>query len=439
MENTRHVNIDLAPLTARAMAFLNPDAVERFYALSPARYYADTMRGAGKSSAAITAGRAEQQIVSAHALGILRSTEEMTVNALLRAVDRKTYDLTHSAIKSTPADAEIHLARCVPYLDETPDETTYRMILALIQITKEQRQVVRDEGFEDLAQWMVSQANVDSIRQVAPTNTQKKALQTQLGKLPVRGFGDLYDRFELESIDEFVMMYEGAGIDVSDYTADIRINADDAAIILSDTPEKTALNAASLMVARAIQRDKAFCIDKILRGDAAALEATRIAQEKAEQRAAAAEKRIAELESAIRQQEKHAQKSFAAIQAHEADTQELTALRDALWRSAQEDTQEAAPDDTQSPRIIPNGVVIVGGHPAWARRLTERFPSVRAYPHGTTCPESVIRSASELWIQAAYMSHTEFYAVIDVARGNGIPVHYFSGTGTTTAIDNLLK
>jgi hypothetical protein len=74
-----------------------------------------------------------------------------------------------------------------------------------------------------------------------------------------------------------------------------------------------------------------------------------------------------------------------------------------------------------------------------ARRLTERFPSIRAYPHGTTCPESVIRSASELWIQAAYMSHTEFYAVIDVARGCGISVHYFSGTGTTTAIDNLLK
>lgn len=438
MENTRHVNIDLAPIAARAMAFLNPDAVERFYALSPAKYYAETMRGAGKSSAAITAGRAEQQIVSAHALGILRAAEEMTVNALLRAVDRKTYDMTHSAIKSTPADAEIQLARCVPYLDETPDETTYRMVLALIQITKERRQVVRDDGFDDLAQWMVSQANVDSIRQVAPTNTQKRALQTQLGNLPVRGFGDLYDRFELESIDEFAMMYEGAGVDVSDYTADIRITADDAAIILSDTPEKMALNAASLMVARAIQKDKAFCIDKILRGDAAALEAARIAQEQAEQRAAAAEKRIAELEAAVRQQEKDAHKSSAALQAHEADAQELTALRDALWRSAQEDAQES-PADTQSPRIIPDGVVIVGGHPAWARRLTERFPSIRAYPHGTTCQESVIRSASELWIQAAYMSHTEFYAVIDTARTCGIPVHYFSGTGTTTAIDNLLK
>lgn len=103
-----------------------------------------------------------------------------------------------------------------------------------------------------------------------------------------------------------------------------------------------------------------------------------------------------------------------------------------------EDAQESTVG-TQSPRIIHDGVVVVGGHPAWARRLTERFPSIRAYPHGTTCPESVIRSASELWIQAAYMSHTEFYDVIDVARGCGISVHYFSGAGTTTAIDNLLK
>ena len=37
------------------------------------------------------------------------------------------------------------------------------------------------------------------------------------------------------------------------------------------------------------------------------------------------------------------------------------------------------------------------------------------------------------------MSHTEFYAVIDVARGCGISVHYFSGAGTTTAIGDLLQ
>lgn len=437
MENTKRVNIDLAPLAARAMAFLNPDAVERFYALSPAKYYADTMRGAGKSSAAITAGRAEQQIVSAHALGILRAAEEATIRGLLRAVDRKTYDKTHDAIKTAHPDAEISLDSCMIF-DLNLDTALYRTMLAFFQIFISGRQVARNDSFADLSHWLLSQSDIKSIRKEQPTTDEKKMLQKHLGQLPVAGFGDLYDRFEVESIDEFAAMYEGAGIDVTDYTADIRVNADDAAIILSDTPEKTALNAASLMVARAIQKDKVFCIDKILRGDAAALEAARIAQEKAEQRAAAAEKRIAELEAAIRQQEKDAQKSFAALESHEADAQELTALRDALWRSAQEDAQES-PADTQSPRIIPDGVVIVGGHPAWARRLTERFPSIRAYPHGTTCPDNIIRGAAELWIQAAYMSHTEFYAVIDIARTCGIPVHYFSGTGTTTAIDNLLQ
>lgn len=423
MKNAGRVSVDLAPIVARAMAFLNPDAVERFYALAPAKYYADAMRGAGKSSAAIIAGRAEQQIVSAHALGILRAAEEATIRGLLRAVDRKTYDKTHDTIKSSPHGAEISLDSCLIF-DQNLDTALYRTMLAFFQILVSGRKVASNDSFADLSDWLLLQSNIKSIRKEQTTADDKKVLQKHLGKLPVAGFGDLYDRFAVEAIDEFALMYDGAGIDVSDYTADIRINADDAAIILSDTPEKTALNAASLMVARAIQKDKAFCIDKILRGDAAALEAARIAQEKAEQRAAAAEKRIAEMESAIRQQEKDAQKSFAAIQAHEADAQE----------EAQESTV-----GTQSPRIIPDGVVVVGGHTAWARRLTERFPSVRAYPHGTTCPESVIRSASELWIQAAYMSHTEFYAVIDVARGCGISVHYFSGTGTTTAIDNLLK
>ena len=84
------------------------------------------------------------------------------------------------------------------------------------------------------------QSNIKSIRKEQTTADDKKVLQKHLGKLPVAGFGDLYDRFAVEAIDEFALMYDGAGIDVSDYTADIRINADDAAIILSDTPEKTA-------------------------------------------------------------------------------------------------------------------------------------------------------------------------------------------------------
>lgn len=34
MKNAGRVSVDLAPIVARAMAFLNPDAVERFYALA---------------------------------------------------------------------------------------------------------------------------------------------------------------------------------------------------------------------------------------------------------------------------------------------------------------------------------------------------------------------------------------------------------------------
>lgn len=433
--NTKRISVDLAPIAARAMAFLNPSAVERFYSLSPAKYFSEAMRGKGKSSIALSAGCVEQQIVSTHALGILRAAEDVTVDALLRAVDRKTYDLTHAAIKNTDGNKEIQLKICVPFLDETADETACRTALAIIQITKAGRQIVRDECFSVITNWLSSQSNVDSVRQVKPSDGQKKSLRQHLGDMPIRGFIDLYDRCDMEELDEFALIYDGAGIDVTDYTSGIRVTAEDAAIILSATPEDTALNAASLMVARAIQKDKAFCIDKILQSDSGALEAARIEKEKAEQRAAAAEKRIAELEAVILHHEKDAQKASAALQAHEADAQELAALRDALWRSAQ---GAEAPDQDKQTRTLPDGVVIVGGHPAWARRVVEQFPTVRAYPHGTTCPEAVIRSASELWIQAAFMSHSEFYAAIDIARACGIPVRYFSGTGLTTTTKNLL-
>ena len=163
MKNAGRVSVDLAPIVARAMAFLNPDAVERFYALSPAKYYADTMRGAGKSSVAITAGRAEQQIVSAHALGILRAAEEATIRGLLRAVDRKTYDKTHDAIKSSPQGAEISLDSCLIF-DKNLDTALYRTMLAFFQILVSGRKVASNDSFADLSDWLLLQSNIKSIR-----------------------------------------------------------------------------------------------------------------------------------------------------------------------------------------------------------------------------------------------------------------------------------
>ena len=81
-------------------------------------------------------------------------------------------------------------------------------------------------------------------------------------------------------------------------------------------------------------------------------------------------------------------------------------------------------------------VVIVGGHPGWARQIKEQLP-VRAWPHGTTCPASVLASADEVWIQAAYMSHKEFYAIINAVRRAGITVRYFATTGVGKCVEQL--
>lgn len=180
MKNAGRVSVDLAPIVARAMAFLNPDAVERFYALSPAKYYADAMRGAGKSSAAITAGRAEQQIVSAHALGILRAAEEATIRGLIRAVDRKTYDKTHEAIKSAPQGAEISLDACMIF-DSNLDTSLYRTMLAFFQIFISDRQVVRNDSFGDLSHWLLSQSDIKTIRKEQTTADEKKPCKHSLG------------------------------------------------------------------------------------------------------------------------------------------------------------------------------------------------------------------------------------------------------------------
>lgn len=440
--DTKTVHIDFIPIAARSLAFVNPDAVERFYSRSPAVYEKAAMQGGGVETA-IASGRAEQQIIATHALGILRATESMQeIDALCRAVDRATFDKTLQAIKA--ADGQpVALTECAQlrFGIGSIEGTAHRFVLAILILIKHDAQIEHDETYSYISQWIANIAKLHGIQAAKTTPKEREAFYKLTGEKSIYGFSGAYDCFagtQAEKVlNDYGVMFDVVGIDLGDYTDGIKVTDNDAALVLAQSQEQTALNIAALITARAIKQDKKYCVTQIRRGNPAAVEAAKNAQENAEVRASAAEKRIAELEDALREAQREAEKQRATMEALEVDAQELASLREAIWKAAQ--GADEAPETVEEKRELPGSVIVVGGHPAWARRLAEQLPGVRCWASGTSCPANVIAAAKEIWIQAAYMAHKDFYAVINIARANGIAVHYFSGTGVKVCVDDMTR
>lgn len=440
MTETTPQQIDVTAVVATAMAQLNPRAVERMYA--KASFPADMPNIKLKLP---RAGTAEQYIVATHALRLIQATPGEPQKAIFRAVDRKTYDLTMQAI-SAAHGSPVKLSRCVPSTRTVSgDSFVYRGILAVALLKQSGVATLHDDVYNVVVGGFISnQLGLIGARSFNdPTPEEIKTAQHYFGRFPISGWFDFSDRLDGEEdgeiIASFEFMADAAGIDISEYTANAQLTEKDAALLLSKGERvniSPVVNAAVLLLARAVAKDRAYSIQHILARDPAIVSAAKAAQEKAESRAAAAETRIAELEEALLKQQRTNDKLQVALEAQQTDVQELSALRDALWRSVQRGDAPEEPD--VHPRSLPDGIVVVGGHAAWARRLTEQLPTVRAWPSGTTCPSSVIASATELWVQANYMAHKEFYAIINVARANHVPVRYFSGTGVASSVKDLM-
>ena len=80
---------------------------------------------------------------------------------------------------------------------------------------------------------------------------------------------------------------------------------------------------------------------------------------------------------------------------------------------------------------------IFGGHATWIKEIKKRLKNARFFKGGDLRSLDVIRNADEIWIQPNAISHSFFGKVLDAARTNGIPVHYFSYAGTKKCLEQL--
>lgn len=432
---------ELVSEAAHALALLPEarSAIRRIYNRDRGRYHAAALTCRERNNPALSAGRAEQQVLSLQALGILVAGEESDKAVLLRAAMRRAYD----DLIAQPQDSQIYVeAYAAKYIPDTEDsDIVFAKIIVIMTICAVRHLAVQPSG---AVQSVVNYANgrraaAAHRRHRGRNEAAIRLMRERLGVTGANGITGLYDRTTDEiraSLESTLQLINIEGIDSGEYTTGVLLSPVDAELVVDcDTAEQSADRAALLMLARAVRMDRDFCLSLYRDSNDDELLTAKHEAETARREANASRARISELEAAVLSLRRELEAAQKQLESRSGDADELTSLRDAVY-AMNRGTDEQFSNPAESVREIPAGVIAIGGHPQWARMLTEET-GVRVWPTGTTCPASVIQSASELWIQAAYMAHSEYYGYINQARRYGIPVRYFPGTGVGTCVDAL--
>lgn len=435
MEKKEGNRLNIIAEIAYALAVLSEthSTIMRIYNRNKAKFFAAAQSSPDRNALSIYCGRAEHQIMALRAFGILCIGEDFEINAILRSADRKAYDaIISNSKRGIPIVTEEYVARY-----SNPDVMYAHVIICLgiyasKNISFERTAVVRDVG-----EYLINRRkNAAVYRKKSRNEDAISKFREHIGIDGCNGGTELYDKTGdkiREVLDPLCALLNYEDIDFGIYTTDTLISPLDAAYIVGNTREETAVRSLLLLLARAMKRDRDFCLEMYREDKVVELDRMKAERDRAVRESEERTHRIEMLEASLREAEKERDKAKKEADSHAGDASELAALRNALYAASR---NADVPADPECRREIPEGIVVIGGHPAWARMISEAT-SVRVWPAGTTCPNRIIASATEVWIQAAYMSHSAFYAAINAARKAGIAVRYFSGTGVDRCIEDL--
>lgn len=87
---------------------------------------------------------------------------------------------------------------------------------------------------------------------------------------------------------------------------------------------------------------------------------------------------------------------------------------------------------------ITKKIYIFGGHATWMKSIKKRLVNAKFYKDNDLPSLDIIRNADEIWIQPNAISHSFYGKVMDTARTNGIPVHYFGYAGTQKCLEQIV-
>lgn len=423
---SRYVSFDPFVAVAIARKQKARSAINALYNAQPALCFAAAQRSKFKNHPVITGGRVEHQIMALRVLGILiiYGDNDIAMSRLLRATNPKVYD----DIKDAESPVQLAMSY-LKFIDEASDDFFDDMLLLYIYIKWLHKGIDVEALEKHISEGCILQEDVKRIDISAET---RRCAKKFFGNSEITGASALEDAANDTgvSLDDYFLSGDESGIFLNAYTKDITLSEHDLA--LAYTTEMPWQSALIRMLMFAIQADKKFCLELAGQENKAQIAIAQQEQQKAEherqQFENALKKNEAErlkLQTQIAMLQREIEKQNAEILQMKSEQQEISALREALY-AAQEQDDEPISAETQV-REIPDGVICIGGTSAWAGAMKERIPAISFYPVGVSIQNSTVRSASEVWFRADYISHSDFYRIISVTRQYGIPVRYFSG------------
>lgn len=427
---------DILVHVASGVAFL-PEArrtLQAIYKSNPARFSAAAQTCPQRHARVLHAGRAEMDYACMQALGILSVGTESEIKRLLRAALRPAFDRLSELSPGSIVDLE-WLSDCFAFSDADVLCAQLFVSLGICAAFELQPQASGELG--EMLQSMLAEYGRGLEARLQFTARQASAaaakLTSQCGKSAFSGWQEVADAFAPLELDRELAALEHGGIDIGVYTSGIGCGEKDAPYIAGETSRESFLLATLFLLGRAIGRDKSIALDVYRKQNEADMAID--GWKRAQGREQIFQRRIQSLENALRLAEKNAAEAQAEAKSHAGDAQELAALREALWNGSQTNEE---PEMKEKTRDLPKHMVIVGGHPSWAKEM-EKATGARAWPAGVTCPPQVVAGADEIWIQAAYMSHKAFFSVIENARKLGKTVRYFPSTGVGRCVSAMRR
>mgnify|MGYP001622943177 CR=1 FL=1 len=123
------------------------------------------------------------------------------------------------------------------------------------------------------------------------------------------------------------------------------------------------------------------------------------------------------------------------------DKQELTDLRNFAYNVQYFNEEENEDDSTihKFPYVARRNIVVFGGHDTWNKIIRPLFEKVKFISREVRPNKDMIKNSDVVWIQANAMAHKDYYAIIDIARTNNIPVRYFSYASARKCAEQLVE
>ena len=432
----RQLRLNIMPDVAHALVSIpqTNSAIMRIYNKNRPKFFAAAQASPLKNSSVLKQGRAEHQIMSMRVLGILSAGTEAEINMIFRAADRKCYDrILEKANRGETIVIEENID-----ISDSSDAVYNKIVIFLGWCSKRGVDFACTQIVDIVLSHIAYKRESIAIYKSGNAGKSEKEI---LGTMRLHlgfdddciGIGEFYnvcnDRTR-EFLEPLCRLFDMEDMDAGTYTDGIPFTRKDAAKVVSYMPRMTAINTFLLLLIRAIKKDKEFCLNMYRDDKIADMESAYIERDKSKQELDAARKRIRDMEALLREKERECEEARKEIGAHRGDADEIASLRNALYRATR---QEDVREEKKLEREIPQGTIGIGGHPSWARDVSKET-GIKIWPQGTTCPQSVLSSASEVWIQPAYMDHSSFYAAIRAARKSNVPVRYFSSTGVARCV-----